>query len=442
MILLCLAPAAWAHPKPGAHADVRINVDDEGIRFQVLMNILFADQIVNNRRAAREDISDEEAEQLRGALAEYFGAGRAGGLSAVVDRPNVVKIDGFAVAPVIKELRVIRPEPETRPGFVQNPALLLPQIYAVVEYPCKTAPKAVSMVWGTYPRDFIAQNRDAAPVTDVEAVLSSNGDLSLITFKKAEPEIVWHASASKRSTLAAIPAPKPVPARTLPWAAICAAGVWVIWAGTWLKRRGHGEGAPPKHGRLAMRTVGTLLAGGVVVLLLPRAGGKAREVSTEEALEVFLPLQANVYRAFDYARESDIYDALAASVDGGLLDSVYNEVYRGLVMQEEGGALSRVKKVDVLETSVTPNDAGGFGVKARWRVDGVVYHWGHSHSRTNEYLAEFDVGMLPAGWRIMAWKPLEQRRIEGDLQAGSAASVAIEPEPPVPPKGSTWHPDR
>ncbi len=49
---------------------------------------------------------------------------------------------------------------------------------------------------------------------------------------------------------------------------------------------------------------------------------------------------------------------------------------------------------------------------ARWRVKGAVFHWGHSHTRTNEYRARYTVRGTEHGWRISASQVLEQQRIE------------------------------
>ena len=51
-------------------------------------------------------------------------------------------------------------------------------------------------------------------------------------------------------------------------------------------------------------------------------------------------------------------------------------------------------------------------VNARWQVEGVVYHWGHSHSRLNEYRARYTVASVSQGWRIVGVEPLEQRRVD------------------------------
>ncbi len=61
-------------------------------------------------------------------------------------------------------------------------------------------------------------------------------------------------------------------------------------------------------------------------------------------------LLRNVYRGFDYRNERDIYEALAQSVQGELLTDLYLKIKRGLIMQEQGGAVARVKEVTVTES--------------------------------------------------------------------------------------------
>ncbi len=136
----------------------------------------------------------------------------------------------------------------------------------------------------------------------------------------------------------------------------------------------------------------------------------------QKALAIFLPLHANIYRAFDYSKESDVYDALSRSVDGRLLEGMYADIYKSLIQQEQGGALSRVRSVDPLETKIVKiayeDESPAFRVETRWRVKGAVVHWGHTHERTNEYRARYDVALRSSGWRIAAVETLSQKRIE------------------------------
>ena len=60
---------------------------------------------------------------------------------------------------------------------------------------------------------------------------------------------------------------------------------------------------------------------------------------------------------------------------------------------------------------------------ARWRVEGVVYHWGHSHARLNEYRARYTIAAVDAGWRIVGVEPLEQRRVEPERPEARAGET-------------------
>ena len=440
LVALC-TPLAMAHPKPGAHADVRISIEETGVRFDVLMNILFADQLVNAPRAARDAVTFEEEPALQKAMLGYFG-GTADPQAAamVVNRPNRVLIDGQEVTPVIHTLTIIHPEPETRPGFVQNPALLLPQIHVIAEYRAAHLPRTATLIWGTFPRDFQAPNRDTAPPSVVEAALTSQGDIQLVTFSQAEPEFTWHApTVSREARFAAVPVLAKAPGRTFPLVSLAIAILWLLGVLVAFIRARMAGTSPS---RLAMGASGVLLLGASGLLWntlrtpLPTSTPVHPQPTEAEAVSIFTPLHANVYRAFDYTQESDIYDALARSVDGPMLDAVYNDVYRGLVMQEEGGAVARVRKVSLMETSLlSPKPdaavpADGFRIRARWRVEGVVYHWGHSHTRENEYAAEYRVASRAGGWRIVDAVPLEQRRIQTPEQAASQATTETPPTTP------------
>ena len=53
-----------------------------------------------------------------------------------------------------------------------------------------------------------------------------------------------------------------------------------------------------------------------------------------------------------------------------------------------------------------------FNVRCRWQVEGVVSHWGHAHTRVNEYLADWSVALTDSGWRLTGAEILEQDRVE------------------------------
>lgn len=125
------------------------------------------------------------------------------------------------------------------------------------------------------------------------------------------------------------------------------------------------------------------------------------EIDAARANSIFQSLHKNIYRAFDYRDENEIYDALARSIAGPLLEEVYLDVKRQLVMQEQGGALARVTQVQWLDSR--PNIAledNALCVHARWNVRGTVEHWGHIHDRTNQYEATFRLEPTNNAWKI------------------------------------------
>lgn len=140
-------------------------------------------------------------------------------------------------------------------------------------------------------------------------------------------------------------------------------------------------------------------------------GGDAK-LDEEASTLVTGGLLKNIYRAFDFREESDIYDSLEMSVSGDLLTDVYLEVQRALQLENQGGASTKVKEVEIIDSEVqSGGDAPGFVTKCQWRVVGSVGHWGHIHERKNRYDAELTVGVVDGEWKLMGLKLLGEERL-------------------------------
>ncbi len=388
------------HPQDGPHADIRIRISDEVVRFNVLMNLAFADEIAPVYREAEGAVHPVEEQALQQGLMAYFR------------EKNRVMIDGVEVTPVLREFSVERGDLSMLPLFPIIGTKGLVRINVELEYSAKSPPKKVAMYWATFPPDFATRDDEGnMDPMQVVAQLEAEGTFKVFGFTAQEPEYVWYSTGKK--LFEEVPEIAPSPKRTLPVVSIglfaaAAGGVVLALAGS--------------RSRTMLFLVMALVtgAGGWMTLGVGRMeiGGAADASLTEaQALSVFHPLHANIYRAFDYNEEGEIYDALARSVDGDLLDSLYNEVYQSLIMEEEERAVSRVQEVRPVATEVITADAHEFEQRAftarhRWQVDGVVYHWGHSHTRTNEYFAEYTVVHLDEGWRIATSKTLESFRVD------------------------------
>ena len=403
--LLLLAALPWAagvHPSDGPDADVRIRIADERVTFTVLVNLAYADEVVDVPREDEMSVHRVEAPFLIEALQEHF----AGALQ--------VAIDGIAVAPVLREGEVEEPDLSLLVLFPNTGTRGLIRVRLVFDYPAKTPPAKVSMVWGSFPPDLAVEpDRERAGPVMVVAQLTARGTTRRVEFSKDEPEQVWHDLGDEvAARFLEVPQPYAPPKWTVPALSLALlGGGMVLGVGSLFRSRVRkgllwgaallGIAAWPVRGYFPV-TVADPFAGGFE---LP---------DQQRAAAIFRPLHANVYRAFDYVEEEQVYDALAASVHGDLLDRLYNQIYKSLVMQEEGGAVSRVDAVRmaecVLESAGLHPEKGvpSFHVVARWQVDGSVFHWGHEHHRTNEYAARYEVVQTAAGWRIGDQQVLEQ----------------------------------
>jgi hypothetical protein len=139
--------------------------------------------------------------------------------------------------------------------------------------------------------------------------------------------------------------------------------------------------------------------------------GGAAAFSNELASEVVEGVLHNIYRAFDYRQEEQVYDILGRSVKGNLLEEIYLETRRGLELSNQGGARARVKEIELTEIAARGGENGAFVARATWNVFGSVGHWGHIHSRSNRYEAELEFAPSDGVWKLSRLEILEEQRL-------------------------------
>jgi len=143
-------------------------------------------------------------------------------------------------------------------------------------------------------------------------------------------------------------------------------------------------------------------------------GARASQMSEEDSKLITLSLLKNVYRAFDFRDEEDVYDKLAISVNGDLLTDIYLQSRKSLVIEQAGGAQAKIKQVTVSETEVRePNkEKGAVAIRTKWTATGSVGHWGHLHSRQNFYDAILYLAVADGSWKISGIELLEEKRVD------------------------------
>jgi len=156
---------------------------------------------------------------------------------------------------------------------------------------------------------------------------------------------------------------------------------------------------------------GSWLAPPIGMIKVPVAAS-IRTPSGDEARPTIHALLYNVYRALDFRQEEVVFDRLAQSLAGDVLEQVYLEMRKGLRLENQGGARVRVREVEVLEvTAEESTQAGILRYRTRWNTTGSVGHWGHTHMRTNSYDALVTLRRIDDQWKIADIDILEEQRI-------------------------------
>lgn len=413
---------ASRHPQDGPHVDLRFRVDRAEFVIEASMNLVFLDWMLAAPREDPERIDESELPGLATRLERYFA------------QQMPVRIDGVAVPPAIRAVQVNAPDESLLPLFPISGWQGLRKIFFNLAYPLKAPPDEIALAWPAYPPDLLSPLPSKPPL-EIAAEWTADGLRSQVLFTRAEPGFTWRRPSGELSArLEKVPTP-PAPEPLVPAFATLAVALFVAaYGAAALARR------PP------VVALGTGMLAAIVVLVVRPSGPGVlafgtrapRAVDDAEACGTFEALQTNLYRAFDYEREEAIYDALAQSVDGDLLEETYLSVRRALVMEEEGGAMSRVVAVRPIATRVTTQGevaigetrARAFTVEATWQVDGRVTHWGHMHDRTIEYDGRFTVIATKDGWRIHDAEISRQERVDGGGGDGLDANPATPPPSP------------
>ena len=81
------------------------------------------------------------------------------------------------------------------------------------------------------------------------------------------------------------------------------------------------------------------------------------------------------------------------------------------------------KDIQILDVSVEQlNDRFGLAFTTTWTALGTVGHWGHIHTRQNEYEAIITVEPVEGSWKITDLELLEEKRIDPYAQPTPAAT--------------------
>ncbi len=155
---------------------------------------------------------------------------------------------------------------------------------------------------------------------------------------------------------------------------------------------------------------------------------RSDRISDEQIKEITYNLLKNVYRAFDFREEEDVYDKLALNVDGNLLTDIYLQNRKSMLIEQAGGAQAKVTQVQVEKAEIkqTAKADDAITVRTTWWALGTVGHWGHVHTRRNVYDAELTLAVVDGKWKITGIDVLEEKRVDPFAQQNTTENRAAQ----------------
>ncbi|MGB5398640.1 MAG: hypothetical protein WBO71_00355 [Thermoanaerobaculia bacterium] len=319
-------------------------------------------------------------------------------VAAFLAEHQSLSIDGQPVRPELDRVNFLRRTLRTS-SVIDPPEEL--DIYSatlgvIFVHPTEGLPQEASLTW-----DLFDERIQRVP----GAATDEAGPLRF--FLVPDDNILWWKNFLKNPTIPTLVELAPPPSlgfRILGWSSWL---ILVLFLGTivMMVRSFVRERTVPRRA-IAVSVVLLLAAGAAFAVTLPS------RMTDEKAEEMVAGLLHNIYRAFDFRGEEAIYDVLDRSVSGDLLTEIYLETRRGLELASQGGARAKVKDIELLEVESRPLEGRkGFGARTRWNVAGSVGHWGHVHTRTNQYEADLTIEPVDGAWKLTNLTILQEERL-------------------------------
>ena len=118
----------------------------------------------------------------------------------------------------------------------------------------------------------------------------------------------------------------------------------------------------------------------------------------------------NVFTAINRDDDGEVFDALAVAVSPKLIREIYLQIKRALIVAEQGSASLHVRDVTVQSVDIVRGDGMQITMRCRWQVTGTVEHWGHLHTRVDEFVGELTLSRERAGWMLDKFSVSEQKQ--------------------------------
>jgi len=380
--------------KIGAGMRTFLYIEPFEVRNEILVRVKDMMNWIDFDLRGDETIEEDEFNRVREQIGQFF-----------MKRENV-HIDGQRLKPILDRTAFVESSLQ-RSRFIETPEqvpLNSAMVGVIITYLTDGIPQEVTTTWELFServQKVTARMTDPAgpfpyDLTPDDNVLKWNNYLKTYTI----PNVKKIDVADQHRGV-------PVPLGSL----VC---IILLFPISWsVLRRRKGDDSV----RTLFVMIGLLMIGALVlfpVFQIP-VGGSARasQFSAEDGHVVLDSLMKNVYRAFDFREEADVYDKLAICVSGELLAELYLQQRRSLVVEQAGGAQAKVKEVAIEDVAISKSTkhVGALDLRAQWTALGQVGHWGHVHSRQNRYDAIVTIKPMAGAWKIIDLELIEEKRL-------------------------------
>ena len=371
-------------------------IEPHEVRHEILIRVKDLDEWMDLGLRGDEFIEPDELEPLKHRIGEFL-------LSK-----NPVLVDGVALKPILDRSNYITVGITGIQILEQPPRLEISTaiVGVIIAYLTNGIPQQVGVDWELFTDQV---QRVPATATDpagpLPTYLTPDDNVHTWTnyLKNYTPPTVAQVAAKDTIDKVSIPVGSVI--------GLIAALIALAWL--WQRRR------QQRAYRIPLFTA--IVAVVVAVISFPyaqfaisRPMALMTGLTPDESKTVMHSLLKNVYRSFDFRNESDVYDKLALSVEGDLLEEIYLQNRKSFAVKKAGGAQARVKEIDIIDAQSRSLSSGkdGYGLQAKWTALGTVGHWGHVHTRKNYYDALVQVQVIDGHWKITGLELLEEKRIE------------------------------
>jgi hypothetical protein len=370
-----------------------IYVEPYEVRKEIIVRPRDLQEWIDLGLADRETIPVEIQPDLKRKVAEFLR------------QHHLVQIDGETIEPELARINFL--ERTVRTSRIVDPPVELDVYSAILGiifvYPTDGLPELVTMDW-----DLWSPRIQRIPASSVDQA----GPLPTIL----EPDfrvLEWRNFLKNPvlPTLAVLAPPPSALARWMLTARWVMLAIAAIALAQWVKSRQRWVESRQRWVKSRQRWRGFVTAAALVATAGTFWVSRDSGLTDARAHEVVSGLLHNVYRAFDFRQEEQIYDVLVKSVQGELLEQIYLETRRGLELASQGGARVKVKEIALVELTAEPTDGGGFVATTTWNAAGSVGHWGHVHQRQNQYQAELRVQPVAGVWKLTGMEILQEKRL-------------------------------